>query len=932
MGKRRQSVIQKVTARPHWLAATSVVALLAGASPAWADNCFTASGNPFLVGFANGTFRQTHCGTENGFTIQSFGADGSSNLVFFMMGADTVNGNVILAQGSFLENRGISAAPPAVQAQIAAFNLGKGLPAIFPGALPGGLIITQSSIAGFVENAGTIDGGLVAPTGSGLPFAGERFAATNGILITRSVFSGPMAGITNSGLTELSSGAADFAQASKSGPFAITGITLNGSTLRGDITNSGTIMASAAAAANGVSAKGIVLGGGPDFGRPLAPMNFTGNIVNSGTLAISADGTGLTATGIEVDSAPGTIHAGIMNSGVLSVSGTNGASGVGIKASAPVTGGIANTGVLMVSVSGAKNGSNAKGIVLGGTASATTDVSGNIVNSGTLAITADGAGSSATGIELDSGQASAHAGIVNSGAISALGTNGASGVGIRASAPIVGGITNTGMLIGNTAAIDLTQETGGATSITQGGGLMAGNILGSGGDSLGLNGGVLALSATNRVTGLASFTQGPGGTLALQVTPSTAPGTFPTIHAGTISLGGALQVLPQGVLANYINGVTFKDVFSASTPITGRFASITTSIPLLTASVTPDTPDAFNLVLGLDRQALAGNAQDLTQSLRFGLDASRALIGTVQDRLVLGADYDGGLNLGAAPGVGVLQNPERGGVWARGYGVVGNASAGASPSYRTNAAGFIAGADFMLSENWRIGVAANYAASSLDFADAGHTNVSSYQGAIYTGWNSGPWYATAIAGFGVNSYGTTRQLAALGLPGSVTSNPNGQSYSSYAETGYRFLHTGFAISPYAGLGYVHTHIDGFTEDGGFGALTVNGASSESLSTDLGVRLTTSVSLAGVNPILPELRLGWRHEFLDAAQTLTASLAGLPGSNFSTTGTNFGRESAVIGLSATQALASSVRLFVAYDGEFSSKLDAHAFTAGIKGSF
>ena len=82
MGKRRQSVIQKVTARPHWLAATSVVALLAGASPAWADNCFTASGNPFLVGFANGTFRQTHCGTENGFTIQSFGADGSSNLIF----------------------------------------------------------------------------------------------------------------------------------------------------------------------------------------------------------------------------------------------------------------------------------------------------------------------------------------------------------------------------------------------------------------------------------------------------------------------------------------------------------------------------------------------------------------------------------------------------------------------------------------------------------------------------------------------------------------------------------------------------------------------------------------------------------------------------------------------------------------------------------
>ncbi|MBV9592080.1 MAG: autotransporter outer membrane beta-barrel domain-containing protein, partial [Hyphomicrobiales bacterium] len=431
------------------------------------------------------------------------------------------------------------------------------------------------------------------------------------------------------------------------------------------------------------------------------------------------------------------------------------------------------------------------------------------------------------------------------------------------------------------------------------------------------------------------FTQGPGGTLALQVTPSTAPGTFPTIHAGTIALGGALRVLPTGILANYVNGVTFKDVFSANTPITGSFASITTSIPLLTASVTPDTPDAFNVVLGLDRQALAASAQDLTQSLHFGIDASRTLIGTVQDRLVIGEDYDGGIALGDQSAVanGQLQKPERGGVWGRAYGVVGNASAsGAAPSYQTNGAGFIAGADWKATPNWLIGVAANYAASSLDFADAGHTNVTTYQGALYTGWNSGAWYATGIAGFGVNAFGTTRQLAALGLPGSATSSPNGQTYSSYAETGYRFSQQGFAVTPYAGLGYIHAHINGFTESGGLGALSVNAGSSDSLATDLGVRLTTSVSIAGLNPIQPEVKLGWRHEFLDAAQTLTAALAGLPGSNFGVTGTNFGRESALVGVGATQALGSSARLFVAYDGQFSRKLNEHVFTAGFTASF
>ena len=817
-----------------------------------------------------------------------------------------------------------------------AFNLAKGLPAIFPGSFPGGLVITQSSIAGFVENAGTIDGRFVALPGSGLPFAGERVPATNGIMITNTVFSGPTAGIINSGLMELSSSPPDLVQRLKIGPFAGTGITLNGSTLTGDITNSGTIMVTATAASNGASAKGVVLGGGPDFGRPVGPMNFTGNIVNSGMLAISADGAGVSATGIEVDAAPGTTHAGIVNSGVLSVAGTNGASSIGIKASTPITGGIANGGMLMVSVTGATNGSSAKGIVLGGAASATTDVSGNVVNSGTLAISADGAGNSATGIEFDSGPASAHAGVVNSGVISPLGTNGATAVGIRASTPITGGITNTGVLVASTAAIDLSQETGGSTMITQAAGLIAGNVLGGGGDMLNLTGGTLALSATNRVNGLASFTQGPGGTLALQVTPSTAAGTFPTIHAGTITLGGALQVLPQGVLANYVNGVTFKDVFVASTPITGSFASITTSIPLLTASVTPDTADAFNIVLGLDRQALAASAQDLTQNLRFELDASRILIGTVQDRLVIGADYDGGVNLGdggALPPGGPLEKPERGRFWARGYGGLADASAsGATPSYRANTVGVIAGADWKLAPNLIVGVAGNYASSSLDFGDASHSNVATYQGALYGGWNSGAWYATAIAGFGVNTYGTTRQLAALGLPGAATSSPDGQSYSSYAEAGYRFSQTGFAVTPFAGLGYIHAHIDAFTETGGFGALAVDGASSDSLASDLGLRFATSLSLAGLNPILPEVKLGWRHEFLDAAQTLTASLAGLPGSNFSATGTNFGRESALIGVGATQALGSSARLFVAYDGQFSRKLNEHVFTAGSRGAF
>jgi subtilase-type serine protease len=187
----------------------------------------------------------------------------------------------------------------------------------------------------------------------------------------------------------------------------------------------------------------------------------------------------------------------------------------------------------------------------------------------------------------------------------------------------------------------------------------------------------------------------------------------------------------------------------------------------------------------------------------------------------------------------------------------------------------------------------------------------------------------------VNDYNTTRQLApfaAFGFAGAATSNPNGQTYTSHAEAGYRWSQPGFALTPYAGVGYIHTHIGAFTEEGGFGALAVNAASSDSLATDLGARLTTRIAIAGLNPILPELRIGWRHEFLDATQTLTASLAGLAGSNFSATGANFGRDSALVGLGATQALGSSARIFVAYDGQFTQKLTEHIFSAGFRARF
>ena len=280
----------------------------------------------------------------------------------------------------------------------------------------------------------------------------------------------------------------------------------------------------------------------------------------------------------------------------------------------------------------------------------------------------------------------------------------------------------------------------------------------------------------------------------------------------------------------------------------------------------------------MSQTGLAASAQDLTQNLRLGLDAPLVLEQAVQDRLVasggvLGEDSWSG-NGAKAPGLGA---PAIGhaNLWVRGFDQFGTATAPASSSgvgYNVNrAAPLIGGVDWRLDNGFVFGAAATYVATSAAFKDGSRTNVSSYQGAAYAGWAGGPWYATGTAVASFNDFATARLLTPFGLPGAATSSPSGQSYGAYAEAGYHWLWpaagANVSVTPYAGIGYAHASIDSFNENGGFGTLSVNSADGNSFQTTLGVRATTRFVMGDNSVLVPELRVGWSHEFGDASQSL-----------------------------------------------------------------
>ena len=140
-------------------------------------------------------------------------------------------------------------------------------------------------------------------------------------------------------------------------------------------------------------------------------------------------------------------------------------------------------------------------------------------------------------------------GVTNSGSITATGGKSGIGILVNGNTPISGGITNTGTIIGSTAAISLAGETGVANTVTQAGGAIVGNIIGSGnanGDVLNLTGGQIVLAPTQSISGFGTYNQ-TGGTLVFNVTQSAAPGTYPTLSAGTINLrGGTFELVAGG--------------------------------------------------------------------------------------------------------------------------------------------------------------------------------------------------------------------------------------------------------------------------------------------------------------------------------------------------------------------------------------------------
>ena len=528
----------------------------------------------------------------------------------------------------------------------------------------------------------------------------------------------------------------------------------------------------------------------------------------------------------------------------------------------------------------------------------------------------------------------------------------------------------------------------GAVNVNSGGVLAPGGIT-SNGNTLTVNGNLtfasgstLAIAASPTAStnvAVKGQTQINGGSVAVTAGAGTyAPSTTYTLINATGGVSGAFVGVSSNLafLTPYVsydandvylslarNNVSFASV--AATPNQFAVGSALDGVSWNAAS-----PKGASILNALDQlsapqaQAALDNlgGAGLAQSNGVALQTGGAVANAISDQAFLGLygtgpDVSGVTHYLPTPALsytadaslkspivvkGPLPSPERdwrmwGVLLGGGANISSNASQGA-PGATSSSFGGLAGLDYRLQPNWLIGAAVGGTTSHFtvnSLATSG--DVSGFNAGVYTiyGLQQG-FYAELMESFGVYDNKSSRYAGFASL---ATENLSGSFSSFEARTRLEFGRNvdfyGYHVTPFIAGEFASLQSNGFTETGAGGvntlALVSNSQTTISAPIFVGFKWAgTSSLLPGLNAT-PYLTLAWVHEFSPDRKE-AASLASLPGTEFTTYGPRAASDLAQVKAGLQAAVGPGLTAFADFDGEFSPSANYYGGKGGLRYSW
>jgi uncharacterized protein YhjY with autotransporter beta-barrel domain/phospholipase/lecithinase/hemolysin len=191
--------------------------------------------------------------------------------------------------------------------------------------------------------------------------------------------------------------------------------------------------------------------------------------------------------------------------------------------------------------------------------------------------------------------------------------------------------------------------------------------------------------------------------------------------------------------------------------------------------------------------------------------------------------------------------------------------------YDYDATAGTAGVEYSVSRNLIVGLAGNYTTANADLTSGANIGVDSIQAAAYLSYATRNAFADALIAYGAHDLGMVRP----GVIDPVRGDTDAAAVALAARAGYLFDFGQLRAGPIAGVTYIHTNVDGYTETGDpLLTFKVSEQTLDSLTGSVGLRFLAPFR-AGGGLVIPYLNVTLEHQFGDDTRTMTASLTQAP---------------------------------------------------------
>lgn len=255
----------------------------------------------------------------------------------------------------------------------------------------------------------------------------------------------------------------------------------------------------------------------------------------------------------------------------------------------------------------------------------------------------------------------------------------------------------------------------------------------------------------------------------------------------------------------------------------------------------------------------------------------------------------------------------QGAVWAQG--LYNHAEQRGKEGFSSDSAGFAAGIEAYVSDDFKAGFGYSYAATSID-ADRSDTDVYTHTGFAYAHYQPERLYTNFFAGVGHSSYEDTTKIAKL------ESDYQTNTISAQIAVGYAAP----VLSPEAALRVINTHQKAYTDALGAeleakSSVTATAVGGFKLSKRYRLRANTAASF------VPELKAAVSYDFARSNQNRTAVLPN--GASYVVETEKDKRFGVEAGAGFSFGFEKIGSLSLMYDGMFQGKLQSHSVLLNMK---